>query len=191
MRSISKLSLALSCSAIAIAACSPNNLDKSDTSIASAKSYTITRQFQRVVRYNCGGQVTSDKTETVAPPNIYVQISPQNGYHLDHSAYLNLTTGSSPGCIVSQTQFSIDTSPTACNMQVNPGLNQIQYSFYYCDGYTQQTDGNQICTTPLHIDETGKIYINVVYQEETLNGSSEVKPDPTQCQQSKPMRSKK
>ncbi len=161
--------------------CSPDNLNKSDVTASSAKDYTITREFQRVVRYNCAGQAISDQTETVSPPNIFVQISPQNAYHLDHAEYLDLSTNSSPGCIVSQTQFSIDTSPTACNMQVAVGLNQIKYSFFYCDGYTQKPDGTQVCATPIHMDETGTLYINVKYQETTLQGETDVKPQASDC----------
>ncbi len=166
---------------IGLTACSPNNLNKSDNSPGMAKDYLITRQFQRVVRYNCTGQLISDKVETVSPPNIYVQTAPQNGYHLDHADYLNLTTNSRPGCITSQTQFSIDTSPTACNMQVVVGLNQIKYDFYYCDSYITQPNGSANCSAPLKVGESGQLYINIKYQEKSLDGMTEVKPTSNEC----------
>lgn len=169
-------------------ACSGQYLDKEgDPSKASVVS--LTRVYQRVIRYDCNGHITSDKTETVASPTQLVTIQPRTRTKLETSSFKNLTMGTKANCIFDMDNFYVDYYDGWCSMRVGSGKNEISYDFTYCDESTTRYDANgnpyQECVGAGRSHETGTSWIDVSYSEENRSGSQEVRPTPESCAQQK------
>lgn len=171
-------------------ACSGEYLDKGgDPSKASV--IPLTRVFQRVIRYDCNGRVTSDMTETVGSPTQLVTIPPHTSENLESSSFSNITMGTKANCIFDVGSFYVDYYDGACSMRVGAGKNEIRYDFTYCDQKTTRYDsqGNayQECApTATRTHETGTSWIDVSYSEETRSGSLEIRPSAESCRQQNP-----
>lgn len=171
----------LGCLASMLGACSAKNLDKellkTPDQALQADAHVLTRDWKRVVRHDCSGAVTSDKIETIKSPRELVSIKPNTFFALVSSQFTNETTGSGSPLITNYTDFTIDMSPTLLNMQVNEGINKINYQFLYCEHYNADLS----CASAPVVHEQGSIYINVVYQQNFLDGVNMVYPTTEEC----------
>ena len=174
------------CLALIITGCAKKEIDKNEDNPEAASVVQLTRKFQHVIRYDCQGKIKSDQIETVASPVFPVQIQPDVSEHLWSSDFLNETTNSSPHCTSGIDTFNVDYSYGWCNMHVVSGVNTISYKFYYCDHIITETDadGNvsNKCADEPDIREEGTALLRIFYAEETLEGTSEVHPDPVSCE---------
>ncbi len=168
-------------------ACSGQHLDKSGDPY-KASVISLTHVFQRVVRYDCNGRVTSDKTETVRSPTQLVTISPSTNRDLESSSFSNLTMGTKANCIFDVGSFYVDYYDGWCSMRVGLGKNEIRYDFTYCDQKTTRYDGRgnpyQDCASlSSRTHETGTTWIDVSYSEDFRSGILEIHPSAESCQQ--------
>jgi hypothetical protein len=164
-------------------ACAPKELDKSATTpeqAAESAPTVLTRQWQRVIRYDCNNQVTSDKMETVKSPIQNVSIKPFEYTNLYSSEFKNLTNGSSPSTL-NLTDFVIDMAPSAFNMKVEEGINKIEYKFLYCDQTVVDAQGQTTCAKAPDVRESGTFFLNISYVQQNLDGFLELKPSPEEC----------
>jgi len=166
-------------------ACTSQNINKNADTVDQASVVSLTRVFQRVVRYDCNGAVSSDQIETVQSPVDTITINPKTSDKLYSSTFDNLTLNTSPNCIVGYNEFNVDYSEGWCNMRVASGNNQIRYRFYYCDQivtkYDSQGNPYTVCATDPILGEEGTTWINVSYSESTLPDTLSVHPDPDTC----------
>lgn len=171
---------------LALASCTAKVVDKNADNRQKATSFGLTRVFQRVIRFDCQNKVLSDQVETVGAPTQLISVEPNTRVNFEDSYFENKTLGTKPSCVVDKTQFQIDYSLGFCNMQVQTGVNEIQYRFYYCPEYKTKPDshGNptKYCAAPLEVREEGSFFIDVNYSEVHRDGTMEVHKTPEQCQ---------
>lgn len=165
-----------------LVACSRKELDKDNDSVDKAQTYHLLEKRQRVIRYNCQNQVTSDKIESVKTPIEHLSIKPQAGLLPYSSSFYNATLGTYAGSIVNHTDFTIDLNPGTLNMQVLIGINQINYKFYECAQLLPAPNEGQCAVAP-ELRESGSLFINVSYENIDLPGETLIKPSAEQCSQ--------
>lgn len=157
-------------------ACGAQNLSKNDP--ANPNDVHLEKHYQRVIRYNCQGQVTSDKVEVVKKSNQWVKVQPDAGFTVKGSEFRNRTSGDRADLITDYTTFQVKYTNGDLGMRVYYGFNTVDYKFQSC---TQNPDGT--CKAGTQYDaETGSVYLNVTYTEKTLSGYSEIReacPTPT------------
>lgn len=167
-------------------ACSGRYLDKEDDP-SKASVVSLTRVYQRVIRYDCNGHTTSDMTETVQSPTQLMTIEPATRKNLETSSFKNLTMGTKANCIFDVGNFYVDYYDGWCSMRVGSGKNQIEYDFTYCEQSTTRYDSNgnatQECIGVGRTHETGKTWIDVSYNEEHREGTQEIRPSAESCSQ--------
>ncbi len=170
-----------------ISACSSEKLDKNvdspEEAQDSSNDFHLVRKWQRVIRYNCAGKVTSDKQETIQSPTMRVSIQPDVYNNLYSSSFKNVTNGSDHPLISNFDTFTIDMAPTVLNMQVNEGLNEIGYKFYYCFEYKKDWMGKVTgeCAHQPELKESSSLFIFVIYEQIWLDGVLEIHPPDEGC----------
>ena len=171
---------------VLLVGCSAQDINKNADTEDKASLVSLTRVYQRVIRYSCEGSVTSDKVETTGSPVALINIQPQTRTNIYSSDFDNLTLNTSAGCIVDHAEFNVDYSYGWCNMRVASGTNQIRYRFYYCDQWTTKYDENgnasQVCTAIPVLREEGSTWIRVSYDEIHKPEVLEVRPSVESCQ---------
>lgn len=161
-------------------ACAKNEINKDDNTVNGAKTYHLEEIRQRVIRYNCKNEVTTDRTETTRAPTLRMSIQPNSFENLYGSSFENKTLNTIAGSITNHTDFTIDLNPGALNLEVQEGINQISYQFSYCSQLLPPPNDIQCAVTP-DIRETGSVFINVTYGLTNLNETLEIRPTPDQC----------
>jgi hypothetical protein len=185
MKTITTRILLFALLALSVSACSRKELNKDDDTVNEAKTYYLLEQRQRVIRYNCQDQITSDKIETTKAPIDYVSIKPNSYKNLYGSSFDNLTMGTHAGSTIDYTDFTIDINPGFLNLEVAIGTNEISYKFYYCSQFLPPPK-ETLCAVQPEIRESGSVFINVVYESIELPGQSVIKPTPESCLPPKP-----
>lgn len=154
----------------------------SKTDFASAESpfkETIVRKKQRVIRYNCKGEIQSDKVESLNGLWKIYTIEPKVKTNLFDFVAVNKTTGSKAGRLgVFKTGvFTLDLAPTLFNINAVEGLNVIDWSFHYCSKPIE----NHGCSVKTEVKESGTFYIDIKYEVEFINEIDEVRPSKEEC----------
>jgi hypothetical protein len=158
--------------------------------INTTKNIHIERQYQRVVRYNCQDQVTSDKVETVKSPHGgNVKIRPKVLDSLTQQpAYKGqwLKIENRQRCEGGTVTFDdldrmvanlfVDMAPGVFSFQVQAGTNIIDYIFYIC----KELDAKQECISKL-VEEEGSLVLDVDYVEKNLQGIRQIHPTEEEC----------
>lgn len=163
-----------------LGSCSQKEANKNSDTVDKAQAFVLIEQRQRVIRYNCQDQVISDKIESVKPPIEHLSIHPQSSVQIYSSTFENVTIHTVPGVIVNYTDFTIDLNPGAFNLEVQVGINQIDYKFYYCSQLMPAPNEGKCAQMP-ELRESGSLFINVSYENIELPGESIVKPSLEQC----------
>lgn len=168
---------------ISISACTGKSMNKEATTVYKAETYTLIRDWKRVIRFDCQGKVVSDKTETIRAPNQYVSIAPKTSFNLYSAAFKNLTNQATAPMTTNLTSFTIDIAPTLLNLKVEEGINQLEYRFYYCDELKKNELNERTgdCVHQPALREEGTLFIKVLYQQNFLEGFDEVKPPTEDC----------
>lgn len=143
-----------------------------------AQEIGLHRIYQRIVRYNCVGAVTSDKYETTQSPRQLVRINPRHPLFFHNATFINQTNGDT-GCQFGHylNHFVLDDAPGFCSMEVERGLNRISYQFSYCVEDLQSGE----CKTQEKIKESGALYVNIKYTEQTIHEPQHIHPTPEEC----------
>jgi hypothetical protein len=165
-----------------LAACSGDPLDKLANSPDKAIQKTLTREWQRIKRYNCKNELISDKWETVVSPRQLVSIYPNQtkNFHmlgLRNLSYENSLVGTSGF------DFWIDAEKGFFSVWVKPGLNEVHYDFQYCDAKVIGPDGKPTadCSHQPYVLESGSIFMNVTYNQVERTEIGEYRPSAEEC----------
>lgn len=186
MRTFSKFMTIVALAVCSLTACTGAELDKNATSPQKAETYQLVRDWKRVTRYNCAGEVTSDQIETVRSPNKFMTIQPKSYQGLYSARFVNLTNHSQAGVVSGNNSFTMDMAPSWLNMQVEEGLNVIQYEFYDCDEFKKDPTTNEPtreCKHAPELRESGYLYLRIQYIQNWLDGQDVVKPSDEECKQ--------
>jgi len=172
---------------ILLAGCTAQVIDKNAQSQEEASLIPLTRVFQRVIRFDCAGNVQSDQIETTQSPTATIKISPVSRKDIYSSDFENLTLNTQASCIVDHSEFNLDYSYGACNMRVASGTNQIRYRFYYCPQWATKYDSQgkayQACVGTLELREEGITWVRVTYEEINKTETLEYHPSAESCRQ--------
>lgn len=162
------------------------NQDKNDEK--NPKKVELVRQNQRTQRFNCDNQVTSDKVETINSVSKKFEVKPKDKEHLWSFSASN---GSEvKGRLANNTGiFTLDIAPTVFNIRVYPGLNEIDYSFSYCDDKkireTRHSDGTiskkEYCVHSPIKREEDSLFFDIIYKVEELPGVRVIRMDGQNC----------
>lgn len=161
-----------------------------DESKVQKQTVTLKREFQRVQRKNCEGQVISDKEETVTEPRGMIEIKPlgelqSSTYVYDwvrnrttckgrrnYDAFRNNFIVQKPAPMQSNiaSSFTISTSPEAFSSLyvMKSRDNYIDYRYYACTGKE-----GAYCDTQKVLEE-GTLILTVDYKEERKDGIKEI-----------------
>jgi hypothetical protein len=143
----------------------------------SALESVITREQQRVVRYDCKNKVISDKIETINSVSKQYGLSPKKTSKLYDFKAKNETTHKTAGHLWSNNGvFTLDLAPTVFNIDAVEGMNKISWSFSYCE---KNKDGN--CVSTPEIKESGVLYIHIRQDKIVKEGYQEIKPSKDEC----------
>ena len=180
--------LSLTSLMLSLIACHSEDISKDSYTYEAASTYYLERAFQRVVRYDCSGDIVSDQIETVKSPRKSVRISPHQWDNLYSTKFKNVTLGSPAGAVVGRDTFTIDMAEAVFTMRVREGMNEISYEFYYCE---QEVEDDSIegkstrCAHDPELREAGTVFINVSYFETYRRGSIESRPSEASCKKEK------
>lgn len=154
-----------------------------------SKNISITREFQRTIRYLCDGSVKSDEMETVVSPHggdliISPKVAQENKRtnYKGHWKIINrsLCSGRTSYRFNDPDMYEavlfLDMSPGFFSFQVAAGENNIGYEFYACG----KVDENGYCLEK-GIQEMGTVIVNVDYKENTRPGTREFHPSEDEC----------
>ncbi len=167
-----KILVAAIFSILALTGCSGVEIPSDANSPSNAYPITLTREKQRVIRYDCEGRKTSDKIEQVGSPSELIEIHPSRGRY-DYGSILgsnfhNETTGSSAKVIFDSVKFYISLDRSLTTMRVREGVNAIRYHFsFFADDYEEDVR-----------------YIYITYETTMLDGVAEYRPLPEECEPS-------
>lgn len=162
-------------------ACAPEELNKENSSPDKAAKITLVEEQQRVLRYNCLGQVTSDKIETVKAPTKFVSIRADKEENLYSLQVRNRSMRSYAGLVVNGNGFTIDYNPGLLNLEVDQGLNEISYEFHYCYKLSVPNDPRSTCLDTPRIEESGSIFLDITFNLVDLPGFLELRSTETEC----------
>jgi hypothetical protein len=158
-------------------------VDPENTTANDPLNITLTRKNQHTIRYNCAGEVVSDRIETRNNVKKSFKIKAEERSDLWGFSAINRETGDSRGRISNgMGRFTVDIAPTVFHIQVIPGLNEINYEFTYC--YDVVYDSENQTTTCAHtpdVEQSGTMWIDVDYKEVTLEGTSHIHPSEETC----------
>lgn len=160
-------------------------LSKSDSTPNNAQVFNLTRVTQRVVRYDCKGEVTSDQQELQSAPREWVSLYPNKAENF----YTLKVSNSAVHRIIEMGgyKFWLDAGNGELSMWVNNGINELDYSFNYCHKKAVDAHGNPTgeCAHVPIPEESGKMYVNINYTEKVLDGTQEVHPTKEECKKPK------
>ncbi|MNJ94891.1 hypothetical protein D3C87_125950 [compost metagenome] len=174
------------------------------------QNITIERHYQRVIRKDCSGKVTSDSIETVKAPHYDIALKAPSKKNFksvfifnQNSCAHKLTTmpvSNIPligllyavtGDGKSKIEIKGDLADALLTFKLEKGQNQIFVQYFYdcspesVEGNTHASVGTADCKNSL--DSTIVEYpINVNYIIKNLEGSKEVSPSPASCKPSQP-----
>jgi hypothetical protein len=153
-----------------------------DLEVTQKETVTFLRQEQMINRYDCKGNLTSRKFETMNSLSKKITINYENRKKAwNYSVYNRRTKSSQKGAFTSDGKFITDYAPTVFNMRVKKGLNEVEYAFYRCPKITLDSQGEKICSGVLELEKEGIVLLDVYYTAETLQGEQHIKPSPDNC----------
>jgi len=138
----------------------------------------------RVIRYNCDGAVTSDRTETLQSPSTWLEWEPEKAGSIESSRFYNRTTRDYAGLITGLTKFQVTIERgQPFSTRVVEGLNDFDYEFLECleRGLNPDT-GDPICVKTAVFEE-GQFQINVTYEKRKKTETTEYSPTPESCRE--------
>ena len=167
---------------------------------------SVERHFQRVVRRDCSGVVTSDKEETVLSPHFDLKLKAPNWHKFKSVFVYNEKTGDTNLTEMPNRNWPIvgllskvtgsgrwgikikgDVAPAALTFHIESGLNNIFVEYHYdcipknVPGSKKYSDSKNAC-----VESKEKILVHypveVVYQEKHLNGTFEINKLPSECE---------
>jgi hypothetical protein len=175
-------------------------------SVMPPQMITVERHFQRIVRKNCAGQVTSDQVETVKSPhyNLSLQASSDRKYKsvfilnktsCDHVlttmpvsnplilGNLSSVTGDDQGHI----KIKADLVNALLTFNINEGWNDLYVQYFYDCSPKNVAGGSKVIkgegTCEASADSRLEKYpVHVKYVEKNLDGVIEIKPPTSECQ---------
>jgi hypothetical protein len=154
---------------LGLTACSGEIIPRDATNPEKAHAVSLKMEKKRIKRFNCTGDLTSDRVEVVKAPTELMEIHPNySGWtssNISSSDFQNRKTGASAPSVVDYVKFTVDHGNGYFNMKVADGVNEIRYRFAFKTGEVEE----------------GSRYINVTYSEELLPGVDEVRPTLQEC----------
>ncbi|MAZ50051.1 MAG: hypothetical protein CME65_15925 [Halobacteriovoraceae bacterium] len=174
-----------------LVSCGAEIIDQEENTEDNPQAVTLTRKQQRTIRYDCEGQVTSDRVETTNSVSKRMRIDPKDPTGI--WSFRASMSGDSAGQVQGNSgYFTIDMAPTVFNLQIYEGMNQINYLFRHCYNIQTRTEvddeGNEYdvryCADDVVDGESGTIYIDVTYVVERAETPREVRKTPEQCSES-------
>ncbi len=163
---------------IILASC--EKLSKTDyASESNPYKETLIRKQQRVIRYNCKGEIRSDKIETINSVSRIYTLEPKETKNLYDFDAVNKTTNSKAGRLGAFNQgiFTLDLAPTIFNIKAIEGVNEIAWSFYYCS----KLNSDKRCIGNPELKESGTLYIEFKQEVQFINEISEIRPTKEEC----------
>ncbi len=169
---------------IAFNLASCTTVDPDETSAENPSRDTIIRKKQLTRRYNCEGDLVSEKIETTNSLSKTYRISPDERSHLWGFTATGVSSGDSHGALWgTQGQFTVDLAPTVFNIKINPGLNEIKYTFSYCyEVGVDPVTGDEQCAHTPEETEPKSFWLDIEYKVVELNGAREFRPSEADCQ---------
>lgn len=171
--------------------CGAKLIDQEENSEENPTAVTLTRKQQRTIRYDCDGNVSSDRIETTNSVSKRMRIDPKDSAGL--WSFRASTAGNSRGTVSGNSgYFTIDMSPTVFNLQVYEGMNEIDYLFRHCYDIRTRTETDdegseyevRFCNEPVVDGESGQIFIDVTYVVERSEDPREIRKTPEECSES-------
>ncbi len=145
----------------------------------TALEETFVRNKKRVIRYNCKGDITSDKIETINSVSKQFSLKPNIKTNLWDFTAKNVTTNSTKGKVwFDKGVFTLDLAPTVFNIKANEGMNEISWKFHYCNDVDTQ---NSKCKHEPIIKESGTLFIHIRHEVVVLEGADEIRPTAEEC----------
>lgn len=172
-------------SAVAAILCmvSCTEVDPETTSAENPVEADFVRLNQMHKRYDCGGEVISEKMETINSLSKRYRIASEDAAHVwgfkATSRYSGDTKGSLWGSLG---QFTVDLAPTLLNIQIKPGLNEIRYQFSYCyEVVMEPQTGEKQCAHTLEYSDEKSFWLKANYKLKELQGVREIRPSQEEC----------
>lgn len=173
--------------ALNIVAC--ENIDPKSTSQSKPSTHTLTRKRQMTKRFDCNGNVISEKIETINSVSKRFLITAERKEHLWDfwSKAINTEESVESGILWgNQGVITVDIAPTLLHLRVTPGLNEIRYKFSYCyDVVTEidpetDTKREKCAHGPVYGDEKS-LWLDIQYKVVKLDGVREISPSKEEC----------
>lgn len=160
----------------------PITVENRQLEVTQLETVNFVRQKQMISRYNCNGQVTSRKLETLNSLSAKITIDYHNRKKAwDYSVY-NLTTKSgNKGAFTKDGRFMVDYAPTVFNMRVKSGINLVHYKFDRCTKIGRNPQGHEACVGQVVLEKEGIVQLDVYYSSTTLPGEQHIRPTAESC----------
>ncbi len=150
--------------------------------ITQKETVNFIRKEQMTARYNCKGELISQKLETLNSLSKRITIDyPNRKNAWSYSVYNRRTRNSNRGAISTEGKFVVDYAPTVFNMQVKEGINDVEYVFNKCSQIGKDPQGQRVCLGTVALEKEGMIQIDVYYSSETVTGERTIRPSPESC----------
>jgi hypothetical protein len=154
--------------------------------VTQKETVTFLRQEQMINRYDCKGNLTSRKFETMNSLSKKITINYEHRKKAwNYTVYNRRTKSSQKGAFTTDGKFITDYAPTVFNMRVKKGLNEVEYAFYRCPNITLDAQGEKICSGSLELEKEGMVLLDVYYTAETIPGEQHIRPTPDNCRSQK------
>ena len=150
--------------------------------VTQKEPVTFLRQEKMVSRYDCQGNLTSRKYETMNSLSKKITINYEHRKTAwDYSVFNRRTRSNKKGALTTDGKFVTDYAPTVFNMRVKKGINDIEYAFYRCTHITLDSEGQKKCMGAIELEKEGIVQLDVYYTAETLRGEQIIKPTSESC----------
>ncbi|HXH32667.1 MAG TPA: hypothetical protein VNJ01_17850 [Bacteriovoracaceae bacterium] len=137
------------------------------------------RQEQMTSRYDCKQALVTRRLETVSSLSQSITIDYENRKKAwNYSVYNRRTKSSNRGAFKKEGKFMVDYRPTVFNMQIKPGINDVEYVFKKC---SELSPDKSQCLK-LEVEKEGIVQIDLYYSSEVLPQERHIHPSPESCQ---------
>lgn len=177
--------------------------------VAPMRTEHIERQFQRVLRHDCAGNLESDKIETIQSPHLDLNLE-----NLSQKSFKSVFVFNENTCANTLTKMPVDNWPligllsaitgdgdkkisikgdlasASLTFRLAEGTNHI-FVRYFHDCRPTNIEGNDVLTIGASNCENSKEFttvkypIHITYTEKTLSGSITIDPTPESCAEKK------
>ena len=150
--------------------------------ITQRETVNFVRKEQMTARYNCKGELTSHKLETLNSLSKKITIDyPNRKNAWSYSVYNRRTKNRNRGFSSTEGKFVVDYAPTVFNMQVKEGINDVEYIFSNCSQVGKDPQGQVVCLGTVTQEKEGMVQIDVYYSSVTIPGERTFRPTPESC----------